>query len=280
MGYVIFAGQSNMGAFGQDASTLPAAWRPDPLTFVWNDPARAWQQMQPGVNTGYDFFTHTWGPEVQFAIDFRAQHPGEPLHILKFVAGGTLLIANAGNVDWSPLSHGELFDLGAQTIQRASAALGQAPSALFWGQGEQDAAFPDFCKDYQQDLGGFFTAVRSEWLHDANGKIAFYRINRLPYADEVRAAELAVDQADPNAGSFDTAGFPTQSDLLHFTNVGLDDIGDAFYQLYQGGLAAASAPAATATAAPPAAATRAAAGRGPVADRRRGRRHPAGLGRE
>jgi hypothetical protein len=235
VGFVVFAGQSNMGGVGQDASTLPAAWRPDPLTFIWNEPAAAWQPMQPGVNTGYAELTQTWGPEVQFAIDFRAEHPGEPLYIVKDVAGGTLLSANGGSMDWSPTSHGELFDQAAQIIQRAGAALGGAPpTALFWGQGEQDASYPEAAAGYGQNLAQFFTAVRSEWLHDPNGKIGFFRIGTsFGYADQVRAAELKVDQADPNAESFDAAGFPQQADAVHYTNVGLDQVGDAFYQLYR-----------------------------------------------
>jgi hypothetical protein len=239
--FLVFAGQSNMGGNAQDASTLPAAWKPDPLTFIWNDVAGAWQQMQPGVNTGYAAFSQTWGPEVQFAIDFRAEHPGEPLYILKDVAGGTLLAANAGPTwDWSPTSRGELYDQATQMIQKASAALGAGPpTALFWGQGEQDASFAEDAAVYGQNLTQFFADIRSDWLHDPAGKIGFFRIGTsLGFADQVRAAELAVDQADPNAFSFDAAGFPVQADNVHYTNVGLDDIGDAFYQLYRGWLGA------------------------------------------
>jgi len=235
VGFVVFAGQSNMGGVGQDASTLPAAWKPDPQTFIWNDAAGAWQTMQPGLNTGYADLTHTWGPEVQFAVDFRAEHPGEPLYIVKAVAGGTLLAANAGPTwDWSPLSHGELYDSVTQIIQRAAAALAAQPTALFWGQGEQDASYVETAGVYGQNLAQFFTAARSDWLHDPNGKIGFFRIGTsLGYADQVRAAELSVDQADPNATSFDAAGFPQQSDSVHYTNIGLDQVGDAFYQLYR-----------------------------------------------
>lgn len=236
MGFVVFAGQSNMGGVGQDVSTLPAAWRPDPQTLIWNDAAGAWQPMQPGVNTGYAELTHTWGPEVQFAIDFRAEHPGEPLYIVKAVAGGTLLAASAGPTwDWSPMSRGELYDQVTQTIQRAGAVLGGArPTELFWGQGEQDASFVETAGVYGQNLAQFFSAVRNDWLHDPNGKIGFFRIGTsLGFAGQVRAAELNVDQADPNAVSFDAAGFPQQSDGVHYTNTGLDQVGDAFYQLYR-----------------------------------------------
>lgn len=236
MAFVVFAGQSNMGGVGQDASTLPAAWHPDPLTFIWNDQAGAWQEMQPGVNTGYANFTRTWGPEVQFAMDFRAEHPGEPLYIVKNVAGGTLLAASSGETwDWSPNSRGELYDQTTQMIQRASAGLPQAhPTALFWGQGEQDASFQDDAAVYGQNLAQFFTDARADWLHDPNGKIGFFRIGTsFGWAGQVRSAQLGVDQADPNADSFDAAGFPQQSDQVHYTNVGLDDVGDAFYAQFR-----------------------------------------------
>jgi hypothetical protein len=234
--FVVFAGQSNMGGVGQDASTLPATWKPDPLTFIWNDLAGAWQQMQPGVNTGYANLAQTWGPEVQFAIDFRAEHPGDPLYIVKNVAGGTLLAASAAPTwDWSPMSRGELYDQTTQMIQRAGAAIGSPRlEAVFWGQGEQDASFVETAPYYGQNLTQFFADIRSDWLHDPNGKIGFFRIGTsLGYADQVRSAELSVDQADPNATSFDTAAFPRQADAVHLTNVGLDETGDGFYQLYR-----------------------------------------------
>jgi Ca2+-binding RTX toxin-like protein len=237
MGFVVFAGQSNMGGWAQDASTLPASWRPDPLTFIWNAQSHAWEQMQPGVNTGYGAFTQTWGPEVQFAVDFRAEHPGEPLHIVKVLAGGTQLALDAtpGVGDWSPSSQGELFDDVTQIVHEARVALDYLrPTAVFWGQGEEDAVHPDAAAAYGQNLAQLFAAMRSEWLQDPQGKIGFFRIGTTPpYADEVRAGELATDQADANADSFDAAGFPKQSDSLHYTNVGLDTVGDGFYQLYR-----------------------------------------------
>src|SRR6185437_6741372 len=146
--FVVFAGQSNMGGLNQDPSTLPANWQATPAIQIWNPQAHAWQEMQPGFNTGYPGFSSTWGPEVQFAIDFHAAHPNDVLYIVKSVAGGTALAATANAQDWSPQSSGELFDQTTQEIRDAGAAIGMRPSVLFWGQGEEDAGI-------QADAGAY-----------------------------------------------------------------------------------------------------------------------------
>jgi hypothetical protein len=161
-----------------------------------------------------------WGPEVEFAIDFRAAHPSDTLYIVKSVFGGTALAQDttANHADWSPQSGGELFDQTSQLIAQASAAAGGlAPRAVFFGQGEEDANSSAAANAYGDNLAAFFTAVRSQWLHDANGKIGYFQIGTSPpYSSAVRAGEQRVDQADPNATSFDAAGFPLQPDGLHF----------------------------------------------------------------
>ena len=53
MSLVVFAGQSNTVGFGMSQATLPVALaRPDPMTFIWNDPAGRFEVMVAGVNTG------------------------------------------------------------------------------------------------------------------------------------------------------------------------------------------------------------------------------------
>ena len=187
--FVVFAGQSNMGGLNQDPGTLPAAWQASPQIQIWNAQVHAWQEMQPGFNTGYAGFPSTWGPEVQFAIDFHAAHPNETLYIVKSVFGGTPLAANPNGEDWSPQSGGELFDQTTAAIHDASVALGGAvPGTLFWGQGEEDADSQSAAGAYAQNLSAFFAAARAQWLDNPSGDIGFFRIGDTPPFEIGRAS--------------------------------------------------------------------------------------------
>jgi Ca2+-binding RTX toxin-like protein len=231
--FVVFAGQSNMGGYGVKAGDVNKAWRPDPLTKIWDPAAGAWVQMNPGVNTGYSTgdLQSAWGPEVNFAINFRATYPNEPLYIVKSVHGGTSIAA-----DWTPARSDGLFASTSSLINAASAALGgRRPEHLMWGQGEGDAEKEEWANAYQQNLTAFLGAVRSQWLSDAGAEVALFRINIAPAHDgPVRDAQLAVDQAQANTLSFDANGFARAwPDELHFSNEGLDSIGRGFFDAFK-----------------------------------------------
>jgi Ca2+-binding RTX toxin-like protein len=234
---VVFAGQSNMGVYGTDPSTVTSRWSPDALTQIWNPTANKFEAMHPGVNTGYGGQPNGWGPEVEFAIDFRAAHPSVTLYIVKSVAGGTQLAQDTApfHADWSPLSSGELFDQTTQMIHAASSAAGGIlPNAVYFGQGEEDANTQANAQAYGTNLTNFFSAVRSTWLQNSTGKIGFFEIGTSPpFSAQVRSAQLGVDQADANAASFDSSTLPLQADGLHFATAGVNTEGDDFFQMYQ-----------------------------------------------
>lgn len=236
MAFVVFTGQSNAGGFGVDASSLRTPWTPDPLTLIWDAAAKAWVQFQPGTNTGYGQQPNAWGPEVEFARQFRAEHPGEELRIVKVAHGGSSLAIDpvAWHYDWSPDSRDEYFDMVTRTIADAAAPLGGIrPAFVFWGQGEEDARYQGAASVYGENLTKLFAAMRQHWLADPAGKIGYFRIViSPPFADTVRAAQLAVDAADPNARSFDTYLYPTQSDSLHLSAYSYDRVGLDAYQAY------------------------------------------------
>ncbi|WP_309091231.1 sialate O-acetylesterase [Phenylobacterium sp.] len=246
MAFVVFAGQSNTGGYGMGGWTLSQPWTPDPLTLIWDAAAKAWTTLQPGVNTGYGGQPLAWGPEVQFAREFRALFPNEVLRIVKEAHGGTSLAVDHGawSYDWSPNSGGELFDRAAATIAEASVAAGGGrPDAVFFGQGEEDAADWGDASAYGGNLAAFIAAVRAEWMGDGAGKVGFFQIAPgWPHAAEVRRAQAAVDQADPNAASFDTLGFALQGDGVHYAAAGFEAIGRSYFQLFQGWRGAASEP--------------------------------------
>jgi hypothetical protein len=236
LAFVVFAGQSNMGGAYMDASTLSRPWVPDPLTFIWDATVGAWAQMTPGQNTGYGQQSAAWGPEVQFALDFRAKFPAEELRIVKDAQGGTSLAADTAqwHYDWSPTSSNEWFDLTASMVAAAGATLaGARPDLVFWGQGEQDAQTQAMASAYESNLSAFFSAVRQKWLSDPNGKIGFFEIGPTsPYSTLVRQAQESVAHSDPNTKSFDTASYPLQADGLHFAASGYNTAGDSFFQDY------------------------------------------------
>jgi hypothetical protein len=236
LAFVVFAGQSNTGGAFMTGSTLTQPWTTDPLTRIWNPNSGAWDLLQPGVNTGYGGQEQAWAGEVEFAREFRARFPSEPLNILKVAEGGTGLAVDPvqWHYDWSPTSRDELFDRVADRIAAAGAALGGArPTAVFFGQGEEDASHAETGPNYGAALRQFVAAVRETWMHDPNGKVGFFEIGtNWPYADQVRAGEVAVDQADPNADSFDTAGLPMQNDSQHYAAAGFDAVGAGFFRLY------------------------------------------------
>ena len=48
---------------------------PDPLTFIWNQQTNAFEQMQPGENTGYDLVGAFVGSEGCFGVALAAPAP-------------------------------------------------------------------------------------------------------------------------------------------------------------------------------------------------------------
>lgn len=237
MAFVVFAGQSNTGGAYMNASTLPGTWKPDPLTLIWNDAAGAWEPMNPGVNTGFGQMPDAWGPEVQFALEFRAAHPDEVLRVVKSAWGGAPLAQNHGDwqFDWSPRSQDEIFDTTTEIIRRAVAAAdGETPKAVFWGQGEEDANTAANAQAYAANLPELFAAIRQEWLQDPDGDIGFYRINSsAPYTNEIRYAQAQTDQADDDADSVDARPYPLLGDGLHFSAAGHRMSGEDYFRLYQ-----------------------------------------------
>jgi hypothetical protein len=236
MAFVVFAGQSNTGGLYMDAGTLAQPWVPDPNTLIWHASQKAFVSMQPGVNTGYGDRPTSWGPEVQFALDFRAAYPGETLYIVKEAHGGTPLAQDLGqwHYDWSPRSEAELFDRTSLLIAEAGAAAGgRRPDAVFWGQGEEDGQHAAAAGAYIDNLPAFLAAVRAEWMADPAGRIGIFQVGRSgPYAEQVRSAQQLTDQWDPRTDSFDTASFPMQWDAVHYAADGYRMIGAGYFDLF------------------------------------------------
>lgn len=231
--FVAFAGQSNMVGFNVTRAALDAlGWRNDPLTFIWNNQTGHFEVMDPTINTN----AFSWGPVVGFAMDFRLHHPDTPLYLVQTAAGQTSLAQNLNaNDDWSPASHGEMFDKMTARIDAAAAVLGKHPDAVFVDQGETDGTDPAAAAAYQPNFEGFLAAVRDRWMHDANGYVGWARVpDSSTFWHQVRDAQVAVDAETGHTDSFDTLDVPRQDDGIHYTADGLLVVGHRFEDLFEG----------------------------------------------
>lgn len=234
---VVLAGQSNAVGYGLQAADLPAGLAAaDPRVRIWD--GQRFAPMAPGRNTGTPRQPSTWGPEVGFAQAWRAAHPDATLHLVKYARGSTALAAGPGR-DWSPGSSGELYAEASQAVRAAKAALareGLEPqvAAILWVQGEADAGDPRAAGAYGRNLTEFLRAVRRDWAQAAT-PVVLAKIPRWGgQADAVRAAQDAVDAADPRTVAVDAAGLPMQPDGLHIAAAGQLQLGHALARAAEG----------------------------------------------
>lgn len=230
---VVFAGQSEMVTFGLGPADLPAgAYTPDPHVQILT--ATGFQTMQPGVNTGGVNTPESWGPEVSFAHDWTAAHPGETLYIVKSVKGSTGL-APGSAPNWSPEQPqppegvSGMFIKTTLLVNQAKALTGLPVSEVLWDQGQTDATDPATAQAYAARLTDVFAHMRSEWGADT---IVFDEISNrtgFAYGDQVRGAQVAVANADPHALLINTDHLTLQADNLHLTAASALHLGDALY---------------------------------------------------
>jgi hypothetical protein len=238
--HIILAGQSNALGYLNDG---PASYVPTARVQIWADTdgdgaGDAWNYMLPGVNTGTPANPHDWGPEVGFAEAWLTAHAGDQdvLWIVKVTKGSTGLAQDAGQLDWSPASHGEMFDAATSAEEAARRNLDATPYAfaewdgLLWMQGETDATDPAKANAYAANERAFIAAAREAWHVD---DVVVGRIGAAgAWSEVVRDAQWNLDHGDdPMTGveSFRTIGLPMQPDGLHYDAAGQVALGAAFY---------------------------------------------------
>lgn len=225
---IVVAGQSNALGYRLTGADLPTgAYDPDPRVRIWT--GRNFATLAPGRNTGAPANPQCWGPEVAYARAWLADRSRGALHVVKLARGSTALAANADR-DWAPES-GELFAETAAAVRAARRTLpdGTPVSAILWMQGEQDAAQQETAEAYGANLARALPVMRQRW-GDPTTPVLLGRIApSLRYAEVVRAAQAAVDAADPLAVSVDTSGYPLLPDRLHYAAEGQLRLGAAFY---------------------------------------------------
>lgn len=230
-------GQSNVSAF---AGVGPVDYTPTWRVQIWTDVngngrwdyGDNFQAMVPGVNTGTWNRPDGWGVEVPIAQAWLdAGAPGGILYIGKAARGETTIVQNGG-LDWSPHSVGELFDEAAFVAACMRANLGVTSlDAVFMMEGETAATRADWSAAYEDALFDFTAAVRDRLMNDPAGYIGLGRIGEaatMPYAHDVRVAQWALDQVDPNLESFRTIDFDHMADGVHLSAEGVWQAGAAF----------------------------------------------------
>lgn len=205
-------------------------------------PGDAWNAVNPGH---YNQVINSYGPEFTTGRDL-ASALGETVYIAKYALGGSGLDASL-NPTWHP----DAADPGAPleyTLSLYRSMLSWATNALaaarqrepdteiagfFWMQGETDAYSTGTAGRYRTNFTQFLQRVRSD-LGNSNLPVVFGRISNsthplMTYRSTVRAAQAAVDAADPNAAMVDTDDLPLNvADNIHYTDASLKVLGQRF----------------------------------------------------
>jgi hypothetical protein len=222
----VFAGQSNMDGGGAapqgDYGTL------NPKIKIWY--SGAWETYDPAANASSQTVGH-WGPEGRFLFDYAAAHPSETIYAVKHATPSTNLA-----VDWKQDGSGAQWEVLEAVFNAAYADLvGQeltVTPVLSWMQGEDDSNNLTYANAYEANLTTFLASVRT--LMGASTKVIIGRVAASQtYSATVRAAQLAVSNADGNAPIISTDAIPISG--VHYTVPdGENQLGDYFYQSYAG----------------------------------------------
>jgi hypothetical protein len=240
--HIILAGQSNALGYLNNG---PAPYTPTARVQIWADTnadgvGDAWNYMLPGHNTGTVANPDVWGPEVEFANRWLADHATGTLWIVKVAKGSTELAENPGT-DWSPLSTGEMYATTTTAVNAARAVLADGQyafsvyDAVLWMQGEQDATDLDASNAYGTNIRAFIASARTDWGFTPFVAARISDSPALPYAMNVRQAVWNLDHGDDPLGgvsTFKTIGFGMQPDHLHYNMAGHLSLGDAFYDAW------------------------------------------------
>lgn len=220
---LIVAGQSNALGFGVTPRELPPGYRPDPLVRIWA--GTRFVPMRAGVNTGTAWHPEAWGPEVEFARQWRRRNPDRALHVVKVVRGSSSLAPDPASKDWSPRT-GELFaETRAQAAAARAALGGPAETVILWHQGEADAADPARAAAYAGNFAEFKARATAEW-GGPGARLVAARINGALWS------RSPVYQVQTRHGAYSTDGFPLQPDRLHLSGAGQIRSGAAAYSSY------------------------------------------------
>ncbi|HEY8965326.1 MAG TPA: sialate O-acetylesterase [Candidatus Methylacidiphilales bacterium] len=193
--------------------------------------------LKPVSNDGGT--TTYFGPEITFGsamADYYASS-GQGVAILKYTVNGSDLYSHwkAGGTAGTT-GDGDAYKLFQSTVAAGLAALQAAnPGAtlvidgMIWMQGEQDATDPTSSAAYGANLTKFINDIRLTYGANLPFVIGRLSSSQNPaYVSTVQAAQDSVAASVPDTGIVNTESFPLNSDRLHFTVLGQEDLGYAF----------------------------------------------------
>lgn len=223
----LVGGQSNADGRG-NVSGLPAALQVPQadVLFYHSDvgggshaTAKQLITLRPGVAENGGF-----GPAILFGRTMADAYPQRTIALLKHANGGTGLYN-----DWNPQG-GPEFNHFVNTVASGMAALqaaGLTPviRGMLWVQGERDARSLDTANQYEQNLEAFIREMRNRYGQELVFIIGETFKNQ--YGDVVSSAQAAVAARDAKTGFVCTRDFEFQSDDLHFSATGQQQLGQA-----------------------------------------------------
>lgn len=234
---VLLAGQSNaVGSGDVEASYTPRAgvdYTADVAAVrYWlgksdADAVAAWNDLAPGATT--------IGCEMMIGRDLYAEHGLADLHIVKYALGATILGDSTPALSWR-------VDYAAAEWSKCkatmAAALAAAPSDakvhhVVWIHGESDSQNSTDASNYQTNFTNLIAASRAEWGPQVRWHIV--RLHRAAYLSagavnmskqrQIRAAQVAVCDADPLAFLVDVDSAPMGTDNHHYNAPGYISVG-------------------------------------------------------
>ena len=195
---ILIIGQSNASNWSFDTSFSA----PYPGTLAWTG---AWRTV---TGEGAIVFSGT-----------LAAASGQPVRLLNAGEGGSSLLPIQG-ANWLATGPGSLY----AGMRADAAAAGLRPDAIVWIQGEKDAGAGVSTEQYLDGLNTFFARIAQDF-----GDVPVFiqpLILPQPGMDEIVAAQRAFVASHPNAVLVEPrVELPTR-DLLHFTPIGYNVLGD------------------------------------------------------
>jgi hypothetical protein len=235
----ILIGQSNAAGQADDAVLVEDFVGNNADVQVYALDSENWENLiHTGINknniTPEDqsgFGGDRWGLEMPFGR-MAADAFGDTVYIIKFAIGGTPLspLVSMTN-NWHPDTVGGYYDELIGYITDAMAELPEAGhiAGIIWYQGESDCDTAPEADDYEDNLGDLITALRSDLGGYYSGSLPFllFRIydqdvnaTRAPQGPTVRAAQLAVAQADSDTYIASVDDLPIADTSTHLTTRG------------------------------------------------------------
>ncbi|MEL6180820.1 MAG: sialate O-acetylesterase [Myxococcota bacterium] len=233
----VLAGQSNMNGHGF-LERLPKPWTPSqpelPVRIHWERSSRRWDAgklhtLEPLGPAS--LLPRRFGPELSLGERLAERHPDVPIVLLKYAMHWTNL-----HRDWrpGPKGQGTMYRRMLHIVHQGLHAIreeGNEPElvAMFWMQGERDAAEQYSAQHYRTNLERFIHRVRDD-LDAPHMTVVVGQIAgpRLPWRTQVREAQAEVARTVPGVVLVDTERLPLQFDRLHYTAQGQWTLGEQF----------------------------------------------------